>query len=68
MPKNGNSFIPIPGLGLEFTEQVPELDMMILPIGGGGLCGGFAAAVKQSWPNCKVYTYHNVYTLSYTDQ
>jgi threonine dehydratase len=40
--------------GLEFTEQVPELDMLILPIGGGGLCGGFAAAVKQTWPRCKV--------------
>jgi threonine dehydratase len=28
--------------------------MLILPIGGGGLCGGFAAAVKQTWPRCKV--------------
>ena len=31
--------------GLEFAQQVPELDAMILPIGGGGLCAGFAAAM-----------------------
>ncbi len=41
--------------GLEFASQVPELDAMILPIGGGGLCGGFAAALKQTWPDVKVY-------------
>ena len=41
--------------GLEFSEQVPELDAMILPIGGGGLCGGFASALKQVWPNIKIY-------------
>ena len=41
--------------GWEFTKQVPELDAMILPIGGGGLCGGFAAALKQVWPNIKIY-------------
>ena len=28
---------------------------MILPIGGGGLCGGFAAVIKQIWKNIKVY-------------
>ena len=41
--------------GLEFAQQVPELDAMILPIGGGGLCGGFAAALKQIWPGIKIY-------------
>ncbi len=41
--------------GLEFVNQVPELDAMILPIGGGGLCGGFAAALKQTWPDVKIY-------------
>ncbi len=41
--------------GLEFTEQVPELDAMVLPIGGGGLSGGFAAAVRQVWPKVSVY-------------
>ncbi len=41
--------------GLEFSQQVPELDAMVLPIGGGGLCGGFAAALKQVWPKIKIY-------------
>ncbi len=41
--------------GLEFTEQVPELDAMILPIGGGGLCAGFSAALKQVWPDIRIY-------------
>ncbi len=41
--------------GLEFTRQVPELDAMILPIGGGGLCAGFSAALKQVWPGIKIY-------------
>jgi len=34
-------------LGLELCEQVPKLDAVIIPIGGGGLCAGVAAAVKQ---------------------
>ena len=41
--------------GLEFSQQVPPLDAMILPIGGGGLCAGFASAVKQAWPEVAVY-------------
>ena len=41
--------------GLEFSQQVPQLDAMILPIGGGGLCAGFASALKQVWPDIIVY-------------
>lgn len=41
--------------GLEFTQQVPELDAMILPIGGGGLCAGFSAALKQVWPKVAIH-------------
>jgi threonine dehydratase len=41
--------------GLEFSQQVPQLDAMILPIGGGGLCAGFASALKQAWPGVKVF-------------
>eukprot|EP01134_Creolimax_fragrantissima_P002452 CFRG2452T1 len=40
--------------GLELTTQVPQLDVVFLPIGGGGLCGGVSAAVKQVWPNCRI--------------
>jgi threonine dehydratase len=42
-------------LGLELVEQVPDLEAVIVPIGGGGLCAGVAAAVKLSRPACAVY-------------
>lgn len=42
-------------LGLEFCTQVPELDAVIIPIGGGGLCAGMATAIKQLQPNCLVF-------------
>lgn len=42
-------------LGLEFAEQVPDLDAAVIAIGGGGLCGGAAAAIKQLAPGCRVY-------------
>lgn len=41
--------------GLEFCTQVPDLDAVITPIGGGGLAAGMAAAVKALQPACKVY-------------
>ena len=34
-------------LGLEILDQVPQLDTVIVPIGGGGLIAGIASAVKQ---------------------
>jgi threonine dehydratase len=42
-------------LGLELCEQAPDLDAVIVPIGGGGLCAGVAAAVKQKLPHVKVF-------------
>lgn len=42
-------------LGAEFIEQAPDLDVVIVPIGGGGLASGVACAVKQANPNCTVY-------------
>lgn len=42
-------------LGLELAEQAPDLDAVIIPIGGGGLCAGVAAAMKQLQPDCVVY-------------
>lgn len=33
--------------GLEIVEDVPEVDVVIVPIGGGGLISGIAAAIKQ---------------------
>lgn len=42
-------------IGLELMAQVPHLDAVVVPVGGGGLCAGIAAAVKQSNPACAVY-------------
>lgn len=42
-------------VGLEFAEQAPDLDAVIIPIGGGGLAAGMSAAIKQLQPRCVVY-------------
>lgn len=42
-------------IGLEWLEQTPDLDAVVIPIGGGGLCAGIAAAIKQIKPACAVY-------------
>jgi threonine dehydratase len=41
-------------IGLEIVAQVPELDAVIVPIGGGGLLAGVALAVKHLKPGVKV--------------
>ena len=42
-------------IGLEILEQLPDVDAVIVPIGGGGLIAGVAYAIKQLKPECKVY-------------
>ena len=42
-------------IGLELFEQLPNLDAVVVPIGGGGLIAGIAACIKNINPNCKVY-------------
>lgn len=42
-------------LGLEFLRQVPDLEAVVVPVGGGGLAAGVAAAVKQAKPDCEVW-------------
>ena len=42
-------------VGLELVEQAPDLDAVIVPVGGGGLAAGIAAAVKQLRPACLVF-------------
>ena len=41
-------------LGLEILDQVPDADTVIAPIGGGGLIGGVATAVKARNPDVRV--------------
>lgn len=42
-------------IGLEIMEQLPNADVVIVPIGGGGLIAGVAYTIKQINPDCKVY-------------
>ena len=41
-------------IGLEIAEQCPELDTVVVPIGGGGLIAGVATAVKAAVPDARV--------------
>ena len=41
-------------MGLEIVEQVPDLDAVIIPVGGGGLIAGTALAIKSLCPRAKV--------------
>jgi threonine dehydratase len=41
-------------LGMEFLRQTGQLDVLFVPIGGGGLAAGLASAVKQLQPRCRV--------------
>ncbi len=42
-------------IALELAEQLPNLDAVIVPIGGGGLISGIAFTIKSINPNVKVY-------------
>ena len=42
-------------IGLEILDQMPDVDAVIVPIGGGGLISGVAFAIKQLRPSVKVY-------------
>jgi threonine dehydratase len=41
-------------VGLELLEQEPELDVVIVPIGGGGLISGIAIGMKESRPGIQI--------------
>jgi threonine dehydratase len=42
------------GLGLELLADVPDLARVVLPVGGGGLASGVAAAIKQARPGASI--------------
>ena len=42
-------------IGLEIVTQMPDVDVVLVPIGGGGLISGVAFAIKSLYPKCKVY-------------
>lgn len=42
-------------IGLELLEDLPDVDAVVVPWGGGGLCCGIASTIKALKPECKVY-------------
>ena len=42
-------------IGLEILEQLPDVEAIICPVGGGGLIAGIAVAVKEKNPNVAIY-------------
>jgi threonine dehydratase len=40
--------------GLEILADCPEVDLVLAPVGGGGLLSGVAAAIRQQRPECRV--------------
>ena len=58
MPANG---APSPSatlsgsIGLEMFEDVPDIDVVVVGVGGGGLISGVAAALKERRPGIRVY-------------
>ncbi len=42
-------------IGLELLDQLPDVEAVIVPVGGGGLISGVAYAIKSLNPTCKVY-------------
>jgi threonine dehydratase len=41
--------------GLEILDDLPDVDVVVVPIGGGGLISGVATAVKETRPSTRVY-------------
>ena len=41
-------------IALEIAEQLPDVDAVLVPIGGGGLIAGIAYTIKTLYPNVKV--------------
>ncbi|MGA2756922.1 MAG: pyridoxal-phosphate dependent enzyme [Solirubrobacteraceae bacterium] len=43
-------------IGLEILEDLPDLDAVVIPYGGGGLTAGVASAVRALAPHTRIYT------------
>src|SRR5215469_15293264 len=54
-PYNDEKIIAGQGtIGLEIMEDLPDVDLVLVPVGGGGLSSGIASAIKNSKPQVKV--------------
>lgn len=52
-------------LGLELLEQVPDIDTVIVPVGGGGLISGTALAIKATNPSTRIIGVHSASVPTY---
>lgn len=52
--------------GLEILEQVPDLDAVVVPVGGAGLLAGVALAIKSKKPSTKVIAVEAVHVASFS--
>jgi threonine dehydratase len=43
-------------IGLEILEDLPDVDAVVIPWGGGGLTCGIASALRQLRPSCRIFT------------
>ena len=41
-------------IGLEIVEDVKNIQTVVVPVGGGGLCAGICVAIKSLVPNCRI--------------
>ncbi|HTP98809.1 MAG TPA: threonine ammonia-lyase [Casimicrobiaceae bacterium] len=53
-------------MGLEIVEQAPDLDAVVVPVGGGGLIAGVGTVVKAIKPNAKVVGVEPVHAACFT--
>jgi threonine dehydratase len=53
-------------MGLEIVEQVPDLDAVVIPVGGGGLLAGVALAVKSLKPEAKIIVVEAEHVASFS--
>lgn len=54
-PYNDEKIIAGQGtIGLEILEDLPDVELVLVPVGGGGLISGVATAIKESKPNAKI--------------
>ncbi|XP_072345772.1 LOW QUALITY PROTEIN: serine racemase-like [Scyliorhinus torazame] len=42
-------------IGLEILQQVPDVEAVVVPVGGGGMLAGIAVAIKAQRPEVKIY-------------
>ena len=47
--------------GLEIIEQVPDVEAVVIPVGGGGLIAGCAVALKTMKPNIRIIVSYSIF-------